>query len=183
VKLSLILVIPLTILLASCAGETAAPAAPREVSMSLSISSTAFASDQPIPAKYSCLGEGISPPLAWSDAPPGTKSYALIMDDPDAPMGTYVHWVIYNMPVSSTGLPESVSKDPKLADGSAQGPNSTGHAGYTGPCPPSGTHRYFFKLYALDTMLEASGAGKEELLNAMQGHILGQGELMGTFSK
>jgi Raf kinase inhibitor-like YbhB/YbcL family protein len=151
--------------------------------MSLSVSSTAFSSGQPIPVKYSCLGENVSPPLAWRGAPAGTKSFALIMDDPDAPMGTYVHWVIYNIPEASMGLPEAVAGGATLDDGSVQGPNSSGRTAFAGPCPPSGTHRYFFKLYALDAMLDASGAGKEELLKAMEGHVLGQGELMGTFSK
>lgn len=152
--------------------------------MTLSISSTGFASGQPMPSVYSCLGRSVSPPLAWSGAPGATKSFALIMDDPDAPSGTFVHWVIFNMPASSSGLPEAVSGEAKLADGTQQGANSAGRTGYTGPCPPSGTHRYFFKLYALDSMLSlSSGAGKDQLLKAMQGHILAQGELMGTFSK
>ncbi len=152
--------------------------------MTLSISSTAFAAGQAIPADYSCLGRSVSPPLAWSNAPSGTKSFALIMDDPDAPIGTFVHWVIYNLPASSPGLPEAVPASGQLADGTAQGNNGAGRLGYTGPCPPSGTHRYFFKLYALDTVLGLSpGASKDQLLKAMQGHILAQGELMGTFSK
>ena len=152
--------------------------------MTLTVTSTAFAQGQPIPRQYSCDGKGISPPLAWSGAPSGTKSFALIMDDPDAPAGTFVHWVIYNLPGSSQGLPESVSADAKLADGSLQGSNSSRRTGYTAPCPPSGTHRYFFKLYALDGSLGlASGPTKDQLLKAMQGHILAQGELMGTFSR
>lgn len=106
------------------------------------------------------------------------------MDDPDAPFGTFVHWVIYNIPASSRGLPEAVVANGQLADGTLQGNNGAGRVGYMGPCPPSGTHRYFFKLYALDNDLSlSSGAGKDQLLNAMQGHILAQGELMGTFSK
>jgi Raf kinase inhibitor-like YbhB/YbcL family protein len=151
--------------------------------MTLSITSTAFFHGKPIPSNYSCDGKGISPPLAWSGAPDGTKTFALIMDDPDAPMGTYVHWVIYNIPSSAAGLPEAVSKDARLANGSQQGPNSSGRAGYAGPCPPGGTHRYFFKLYALDAVLDLSGAGKEQLLKAMEGHILARGELMGTYSR
>jgi hypothetical protein len=169
--------------LASCAGQSAPAAEVQEAPMTLSITSTAFAQAQPIPVLYSCDGKGISPPLAWSGAPAATKSFALIMDDPDAPMGTYVHWVIYNIPSSAVGLPQATSKDAELTDGSLQGPNSGGRTGYTGPCPPGGTHRYFFKLYALDTMLSISGAGKDQLLKAMQGHILAQGELMGTFTR
>lgn len=157
---------------------------PQEPPMSIPLSSTAFAAGAAIPAVYSCKGRSISPPLAWSNPPAGTKSFALILDDPDAPSGTFVHWVIYNIPASSLGLPEAIPTNGQLADGTLQGNNGSGRAGYTGPCPPSGTHRYFFKLYALDTMLGlSSGANKDQLLKAMQGHILGQGELMGTFSK
>ncbi len=152
--------------------------------MSLTISSAAFASGQSIPSKYSCVGREVSPPLTWSGAPANTKSFALIVDDPDAPGGTWVHWVMYNIPAATNSLPEAVQAGGQLSDGSLQGKNSYGNLGYNGPCPPSGTHRYFFKLYALDAMLSlSSGASKQQLLSAMQGHILAQGELMGTFSK
>ncbi len=152
--------------------------------MTLSISSTAFAAGKPIPAVYSCKGRSVSPPLAWAGTPATTKSFALILDDPDAPSGTFVHWVIYNIPASSGSLPEAVPASAQLPDGSVQGNNGAGQLGYTGPCPPSGTHRYFFKLYALDAALTLpSGASKDQLLKAMQGHVLAQGELMGTFSK
>jgi Raf kinase inhibitor-like YbhB/YbcL family protein len=165
----------------------AAPAAPRdqveEALMTLSITSSAFAQGEKIPAVYSCDGKGISPPLAWTGAPAGTKSFGLIMDDPDAPMGTFVHWVIYNLPGSTSGLPEAVAKDAALADGTRQGPNSMRRPGYIPPCPPGGTHRYYFKLYALDTVLDLESAAKDELLKAMQGHILAEGELMCTFSR
>lgn len=173
-----------TLMLAACGGIASGSAVTQEVPMVLTLTSAAFATGQPIPATYSCKGKGISPALTWSGTPAGAKSFALIMDDPDAPMGTYVHWVIFNVPASRTGLPEAVPGDAKLADGSIQGANSSGRTGYTGPCPPSGRHRYFFKLYALDADLSlASGASKDQLLKAMQGHILAQGELMGTFSK
>jgi len=152
--------------------------------MTLSLTSNAFASGQNIPSKYSCLGREISPDLSWTNFPAQTKSFALIVDDPDAPMGTWVHWVMYNIPASSNSLPEAVPAGGQLSDGSLQGKNSSGNLGYNGPCPPSGTHRYFFKLYALDTTLVlSSGASKDQLLKAMNGHILAQGELMGTFSK
>jgi Raf kinase inhibitor-like YbhB/YbcL family protein len=152
--------------------------------MPLNVSSTAFSAGQPIPLQYTCKGKGISPPLAWSGAPAGAKSLALIMDDPDAPMGTFVHWVVYNLPAASSGLPEAVTEGTNLPDGTVQGANSAGRSGYTGPCPPSGTHRYFFKLYALDEVLEPlANTSKEQLLKAMQGHILAQGELMGTFKQ
>lgn len=151
--------------------------------MTFSFSSPAFGHGQPIPAVYTCKGRDISPPLTWSDLPQGTKSLALIMDDPDAPMGTWVHWVIYNIPPTRTGLEEAIPSEERLADGSLQGKNSWRRIGYGGPCPPSGTHRYYFRLYALDSMLSlAPGATKEQLLQAMQGHILAQAEWMGTFS-
>ncbi len=152
--------------------------------MTLAISSAAFEDGGAIPRQYSCIGEGISPPLSWSGAPAATQSMALVLDDPDAPAGTFVHWVIYNMPASSAGLPEAVPGDARLADGTMQGTNSAGRAGYSAPCPPAGTHHYFFKLYAVDTVLNLKpGAGKQELLKAMQGHIVAQGELMGTFTR
>jgi Raf kinase inhibitor-like YbhB/YbcL family protein len=155
-----------------------------EVVMALSIASPAFKNGSPIPVLYSCKGRDISPALSWSDAPSGTKSLALIMDDPDAPGGTWVHWVIYNIPTSAGGIQEAAPAQAQLADGSLNGSNSWGNLGYGGPCPPSGTHRYFFKLYALDTVLGLpSGANRQKLLSAMQNHILAQGELMGTFSK
>ncbi len=162
---------------------TSVPAS-SEAPMSITLSSKAFSAGASIPITYSCTGRSVSPPLTWSSPPSGTKSFALILDDPDAPIGTFVHWVIYNIPASSRGLPEAVSASEKSADGTQQGNNGAGRVGYTGPCPPSGTHRYFFKLYALDTVLSlSSGTGKDQLLQAMLGHILAQGELMGTFSK
>jgi hypothetical protein len=152
--------------------------------MALSITSPVFKNGSPIPALYSCKGRDISPALSWSDAPAGTKSLALIMDDPDAPGGTWVHWVIYNIPASASGIQEAAPAQAKLADGSLNGTNSWGKLGYGGPCPPSGTHRYFFKLYALDTMLGLpSGANKQNLLSATMNHILALVELIGTFSK
>ncbi len=152
--------------------------------MALTLSSPAFAPGQPIPAEYSCKGRNISPALAWSGAPSNTASYALILDDPDAPAGTFTHWVIYNIPAVSNGLAQAIAPTPTLDDGAAQGKNSANHRFYDGPCPPSGTHRYFFRLYALDTRLDlAPGATADELRQAMKGHILAQGELMGTFSK
>ncbi len=165
------------ILLSACSSP-----ATQEVTMTLTLSSNAFAPGQSIPSKYACTGRDISPDLVWMDAPAATQSYALIVDDPDAPMGTWVHWVIFNIPATATGLPEDAGAS--LPTGSVLGKNSSGKATYMGPCPPSGTHRYFFKLYALDTTLTLSaGASKADLLKAMDGHILAQGELMGTFSK
>ena len=152
--------------------------------MSLQLTSNAFAQGQPIPKKYSCKGEDVSPALAWTDPPAGTQSFALIMDDPDAPVGTWDHWILFDIPASARGLPHSFPADKTLPDGSISGKNSWGKTGYGGPCPPSGTHRYYFKLYALDTILSLqSGASKAQVLDAMKGHVLAQAELMGTFSK
>ncbi len=152
--------------------------------MTLTLSSSAFGSGQPIPTEFSCKGRSISPALAWTGAPAGTASFALIVDDPDAPSGTFVHWVIYNIPASRSGLGQDMAHQSAFSDGTTQGRNSAGHQYYDGPCPPSGTHRYFFKLFALDTALSiSSGATADQLSKAMQGHILAQGELMGTFSK
>ncbi len=151
--------------------------------MSLKISSPAFTNGGAIPSKFSCDDSDISPALTWSEPPAGTQSFALIMDDPDAPMGTWVHWILYNIPASTRNLIEGTPTGHQLSDGSLQGKTSAGSTGYHGPCPPSGTHRYFFKLYALDTTLSLSSkADKKELLTAMEGHILGNAELMGTFS-
>ncbi len=152
--------------------------------MPFELMSTAFAPGEPIPRKYTCDEEDISPPLRWSDPPQDTQSFALIADDPDAPVGTWVHWVLYNLPAETRALPESVPPDADLPDGSRHGKNSWRRLGYGGPCPPRGTHRYFFKLYALDTVLDlASGARKKQLLQAMEGHILGQAELMGLYAR
>lgn len=152
--------------------------------MALSLSSGAFQYGEKIPLKYTCDGEDISPPLEWNNVPQGTQSLALIADDPDAPVGTWVHWVLYNMPNETRALPEAVPPDANLADKSRHGKNSWGRLGYGGPCPPGGTHRYFFKLYALDAIIELSaGASKEQLLEAMKEHILAEAELMGSYSR
>ena len=154
--------------------------------MAHELKSDAFVSGQSIPAKYSCIGRNISPALTWNDPPAGTQSFALIMDDPDAPMGTWVHWVLYNIRADRRSLQEDLPITGKNIDPEAifVGKNSSGTIGYDGPCPPSGTHRYYFKLYALDTLISLlPGASKETILKEMDGHILAQGELMGTFSK
>jgi Raf kinase inhibitor-like YbhB/YbcL family protein len=153
-------------------------------SMIYQLSSPVFTHKSAIPMKYSCKGENISPELTWSDPPNGTVSYGLIMDDPDAPAGTWVHWVMYNINGKLRGLPESVPVEKKIANLGVSGINSWSQYGYGGPCPPVGTHRYFFRLYALDTLLELkSGATKPDLIKAMQGHILAMAELMGTYTR
>jgi Raf kinase inhibitor-like YbhB/YbcL family protein len=152
--------------------------------MTMQLTSSVFSQGDPIPAKYTCDGDDVSPPLTWGDPPGGTASLVLINDDPDAPVGTWVHWVLYNLPADARSLPEAVPADAELSDGSRHGQNSWQRLGYGGPCPPGGTHRYFFKLYALDTAPELpSGASKEDVLKAMEGHILGQTELMGVYSR
>ncbi len=150
----------------------------------MKIESPAFSSAQPIPQKFSCEGPDVSPALSWSDAPQNAKSFALIADDPDAPVGTWVHWVIFNLPAQTKALPEGVPKTDSAA-GAVQGRNDFGKIGYGGPCPPPGKpHRYFFKLYALDSTLDLkAGAKKPEVEKAMQGHILAQSELMGTYQR
>jgi Raf kinase inhibitor-like YbhB/YbcL family protein len=148
------------------------------------LTSPVFEHKQAIPEKYTCKGKNISPELTWNNPPQGTAAYGLIVDDPDAPAGTWVHWVIYNIPGSLQGLPESVPKDKEIINIGINGINSSNKYGYSGPCPPFGTHRYFFRLYALDQILDIKqGANKPELIKAMQGHILAIAELMGTFTK
>jgi len=150
----------------------------------MEIKSAAFGHEGMIPSKYTCDGEDISPALEWSGIPAGTQSLALISDDPDAPVGTWVHWVYYDIPPDSEGLPEAVKPDKKPSPGGTQGITDFRRIGYGGPCPPSGTHRYFFKLYALDSVLNLEpGVDKKGLLKAMEGHILAQAELMGKYKR
>lgn len=152
--------------------------------MALEIKSAAFQNEGMIPSEYTCDGKDTSPPLSWSAPPKGTLSFALICDDPDAPMGTWVHWVVYNIPPDKRGLDGSFPREEKLPDGTLQGTTDFRRTGYGGPCPPGGTHRYYFKLYALDTTLTlAPGASKQDLLKAMQGHQLAEAVLMGRYQR
>jgi hypothetical protein len=154
--------------------------------MAFSLSSPAFGEGAAIPVEHTCDGADVSPPLAWNDPPAGTKSFALIADDPDAPAGTWVHWVLYNLPAATTQLPARIAKVETLDLGGArQGRNDFRHPGYGGPCPPRGpAHRYFFKLYALDAPLELRpGAPKKDVEAAMQGHTLGLAQLIGTYAR
>ena len=155
--------------------------------MALVIQSPTFAPNGAIPMKHTCEGDDVSPALEWSGVPAGAKSLALIADDPDAPdpaapKMVYVHWVLYDLPATSTGLPENATAA-HLPKGTREGKNFFGKLGYGGPCPPIGRHRYFFKLYALDTTLGTLGAGatKADVENAMKGHVIGQAELVGTY--
>jgi Raf kinase inhibitor-like YbhB/YbcL family protein len=152
--------------------------------MEIKITSSVFEDGGLIPAKYTCDEADISPPLRWDVVPEGTKSVALICDDPDAPMGTFVHWVIFGLPAETRELTENIPSDKTLPNGAKQGKSDFGRIGYGGPCPPSGTHRYFFKIYALDTEVDlAAGASKRELVKAMEGHILAQGQLIGKYKR
>lgn len=153
-----------------------------EVTMQLI--SPVFSDQELIPAEYTCDGDDRSPPLRWDDAPPGTASFTLICDDPDAPGGTFVHWVVFNLPAEQQSLPAGVPTTPTLPEGGLQGQNDFGNIGYGGPCPPHGTHRYFFKLYALDcTLTLPAGARKPQVETAMQGHVLATAELMGRYQR
>ena len=183
-----ILLLAFLLILAACNDETdEAPSVQEETQSEevevainlLTLTSAAFGEGESIPEKYTCDGEDVSPPLTWQDVSADVGAYALIMDDPDAPRGTWVHWVIYDLAPDLTQLPEGVASNV-----GTQGSNSWDRMGYGGPCPPSGTHRYFFKLYALDAPvgLEA-GADKETLLSAIEGHVLAEGQLMGTYAR
>ncbi|NIA16910.1 MAG: YbhB/YbcL family Raf kinase inhibitor-like protein [Planctomycetes bacterium] len=152
--------------------------------MTLTVTSPAFTEGSMIPSKYTCDGRNISPLLKWDNVPSGTKTFALISDDPDAPVGVWVHWVMWNIPADTKELAENLPTEKNLPDGSKQGITDFQRHGYGGPCPPSGTHRYYFKVYALDTELDLPNtATKKDLLKAIQGHILAQGQLMGKYKK
>jgi hypothetical protein len=158
-----------------------------DTAMALTLTSPAFNTSAPIPSLYTCEGKNISPPLAWEGAPAGTRSLALILDDPDAPdpkapKRVWVHWLLYNIPPVATGLAENADKD-GLPAGTVRGVTDSKKAAYGGPCPPIGRHRYFHKLYALDTTLDLAQATKAELEAAMKGHVLAQAELIGTYQK
>jgi Raf kinase inhibitor-like YbhB/YbcL family protein len=153
--------------------------------MGFAITSSAFKDGGVIPKRFTCEGEDVSPALSWSEAPAATKSFALIADDPDAPAGTWVHWVIYDLPANLRALAENVPKESQLKAGGRQGTNDFRKTGYNGPCPPPGKpHRYFFKLYALDQSLDSkTGMRKAELEKAMQSHVLAQAQIMGRFGR
>jgi Raf kinase inhibitor-like YbhB/YbcL family protein len=152
--------------------------------MAITITSTAFADGGMIPKDYTCDGEDISPPLAWTGVPEGTKSLAIICDDPDAPMGTWVHWVLFNIPATVHELHQNMSHAEVLDNGAKHGINDFRKFGYGGPCPPGGTHRYYFKLYALDIeLMQGPGLTKAELIEAIKDHILAEGQLMGRYKR
>ncbi|MCH7786195.1 MAG: YbhB/YbcL family Raf kinase inhibitor-like protein [Chloroflexi bacterium] len=173
------------VVLAACSGGDDQGEKEQAVSgLSIELTSSAFTDGEDIPAKYTCDGEDVSPSLEWSNLPQGTKSIALIVDDPDAPGRGFVHWVLYAISPDAGGLPEGVPAGEVTPQGARHGTNGFGRTGYDGPCPPSGSHRYFFKVYALDSELEeVAGADKGDLLQAMEGRILAQGQLMGRYQR
>lgn len=153
--------------------------------MSIELTSPAFGHGGEIPSKHTCDGDDVSPLLEWRGVPPETKSLALVCDDPDAPRGTWVHWVLYGLPPTVNALPEGMPATETLPNGARQGRNDFGNIGYGGPCPPPGKpHRYFFRLHALDAVVDLpSGATRGQLEEAIRGHVLAQGELMGTYRR
>jgi Raf kinase inhibitor-like YbhB/YbcL family protein len=151
----------------------------------LSLSSTAFKDGDNMPTKYTCSGQNVSPPLAWNAPPAGTQAFALIVDDPDAPSGVFTHWVLFNLPPSTRELAEGVPTQEQLPNDALQGKNDSGKIGYGGPCPPPGpSHRYRFNIYAIDKLLNlTAGTSKQQVLDAMQGHILAQALLTATYQR
>ena len=176
----------LTAFLLSCLAVRAEAAGKQEggEKMSIEVTSTAFENEGMIPARYTCDGADVSPPISLSGVPEGARSIALICDDPDAPAGTWVHWVVYDLSPDIKDLPEAVPPDKTVLGGAKQGLNDFRKIGYGGPCPPGGTHRYFFKVYALDAALNLKpGATKRELLQSMEGHVLAEGQLIGRYRR
>jgi Raf kinase inhibitor-like YbhB/YbcL family protein len=147
------------------------------------LKSPAFEDGKRMPDKYTCKGEEVSPPLSWSDSPEGTASFALIAEDLDTPIGAITHWVVYNIPAEQSELPEALPRVKDLGNGIRQGRNGVWRMGYMGPCPPWGEHRYLFRIYALDTLLNEKVGSKRGLMKASEGHVLAQSELIGVYSK
>ena len=176
--------------LPSCGGRSQVVSTPTPANSAtndkaeIKLTSAAFNDDQPMPRAYTCDGINISPPLEWNGVPKTAKTVAIVCDDPDAPGGTWVHWVVYNLPADNIGLVENLPATENLKAGGFQGQSDFGKIGYGGPCPPSGTHHYFFRIYALDGELPLkAGATKAELMKAMEGHVLLQGQLIGTYRR
>jgi Raf kinase inhibitor-like YbhB/YbcL family protein len=176
--------------LGGCAGRTqsVAPQLPannaKNDKAQIKLTSAAFKENEAIPRPYTCDGVNVSPPLEWSGVPKSAKTLALVCSDPDAPSGTFVHWVFFNLPADNIGLVENMPVTENLKAGGFQGKNDFGKLGYGGPCPPSGTHHYIFRIYALDNELALkAGATNAELMNAIEGHIILQGQLTGTYGR
>lgn len=190
-KLQAITLLLLMLVVAGCATRpnvsaqnSASTSTPQTTGGSIKLTSTAFKEGEPVPRQYTCDGVNVSPSLEWSGVPKSAKTLVIFADDPDAPAGTWVHWVLYNLPAGNIGMVENLPATDELKAGGFQGKNDFGKIGYGGPCPPSGTHRYFFKIYALDSELPLeAGATKAEVEKAMEGHVVAQGQLMGTYRK
>jgi len=180
-----VILLAAVVLIAACRAKDKPADPPKGAeTMPLTITSPAFAEEGMIPKKFTCDDADVSPALEIKGVPEGTKSLALIADDPDAPVGNWVHWVLFNLPPDTKKLDEAMPKDAALKNGARQGVTDFGRPGYGGPCPPGGTHRYFFKVYALDAMLTVAGkATKKDLETAMKGHILAEGRLMGKYAR
>jgi Raf kinase inhibitor-like YbhB/YbcL family protein len=184
--LKLLIIFLLLVIISGCiAGEKKETIEEVNTMQTISITTEAFLSGEYIPSKYSCDSDDISPQLSWKGVPTDANSIVLIMDDPDAPSGTFVHWVLFNIPPGMQHLPEGIPSDNILGDGSRHGMTDFGRTGYGGPCPPRGKpHRYFFRVYALDTKLDIpAGASRKQVDNAMKGHVLAHGELIGKFGR
>jgi hypothetical protein len=171
--------------ISACQGTQPAPQAEPGAGAALQLKSSAFEDQGAIPQTFTCDGEDLSPALSWSEPPAGTQSLVLVFDDPDAPAGTWDHWLLFNIPATIRSLPEGVPADGTVEGIGTHGSNSWHRLGYGGPCPPKGTtHRYFFRLYALDTLLDlGAGAGKTEIETTMEGHVLAEGQLMGRYGR
>lgn len=170
--------------LTTCAMYAGSNHSKKEDEMTIKMSSTAFKEGEMIPRKYTCTGEDISPPLKFENIPEGTRSLVLICEDPDAPVGIWVHWVLFDLPPDTSTLPEKIPAEKKLENGAVHGINDFKKVGYGGPCPPSGTHRYFFKVSALDRKLELKPLStQKEVVEAMKGYVLAEGQLMGRFQR
>lgn len=186
-RLKSVLLVCCWIALAGCSSSQARREAPSKAvkAMNFAIGSASFSDGGTIPKQFTCDGENVSPQLSWSGPPAGTKTFALIVQDPDAPAGTWTHWLLFDIPASTTQLSENVAKTEELPDGARQGKNDFGKIGYGGPCPPPGKpHRYFFKLYALGSKINLkAGASKQELQQAMEGYVLAQTEIVGTYGR
>jgi len=171
--------------LVGCRGGAEESQVPDVAGVYLTVESSAFRAGEDIPVRYTCDGDDVSPPLSWSEPPAGTQSFALVCDDPDAPVGTWTHWVLFNLPATARSLPEGIPPHEVVEGAGVHGSNSWRRVGYGGPCPPGGAaHRYQFKLLALDITLDLpAGASKEDLERAMEGHILAEGQLMGRYGR
>ena len=180
-----ILVLLLLVVLSACQGSQRPQEAQEEAAMDLQVASSSFQAGESIPKRHTCDGADVSPPLSWSEPPSGAESLVLIVDDPDAPVGTWAHWLLFNIPAGARSLDEAVPAIPVVRGVGVQGNNGWRRTGYGGPCPPSGpAHRYFFRLYALDAVLDLGpGASWREVEVAMQGHILAQGELVSKYGR